>query len=137
MKRYLFLQGDKNCRIFSERNEYEKGDCISNCIFDGHQFSDMRVCEGEGENLSGLFLEICGSCQNYIGLCRYVQGEKEPEGHCDCSQCGTWDERRFIGQNAVSSGWLCKGDRRNDSGRLCESSGGFRRNGISGRNGRT
>ena len=91
----------------------------------------------EGENLSGLFLEICGSCQNYIGLCRYVQGEKEPEGHCDCSQCGTWNERRFIGQNAVSSGWLCKGDRRNDSGRLCESSGGFRWNGISGRNGRT
>ena len=61
-------------------------------------------------------LEICGSCQNYIGLCRYVQGEKEPEGHCDCSQCGTWDERRFIGKNAVSSGWLCKGDRRNDIG---------------------
>ena len=32
---------------------------------------------------------------------------------------------------------LCKGDRRNDSGRLCESSGGFGWNGISGRNGRT
>lgn len=73
--------------MFRKRSVYEKGDSISNCIFDGHQFPDMRICEGEGENLSGLFLEICGSCQNYIGLCRYVQGEKEPEGHCDCSQC--------------------------------------------------
>jgi len=71
--------------MFRKRSVYEKGDSISNCIFDGHQFPDMRICEGEGENLSGLFLEICGSCQNYIGLCRYVQGEKEPEGHCDCS----------------------------------------------------
>lgn len=62
--------------MFRKRSVYEKGDSISNCIFDGHQFPDMRICEGEGENMSGLFLEICGSCQNYIGLCRYVQGEK-------------------------------------------------------------
>lgn len=55
--------------MFRKRSVYEKGDSISNCIFDGHQFPDMRICEGEGENLSGLFLEICGSCQNYIGLC--------------------------------------------------------------------
>lgn len=74
--------------MFRKRSVYEKGDSISNCIFDGHQFPDMRICEGEGENLSGLFLEICGSCQNYIGLCRYVQGEKEPEGHCDCVNAG-------------------------------------------------
>ena len=71
------------------------------------------------------------------GYAVMYKAKKEPEGHCDCSQCGTWNERRFIGKNAVSSGWLCKGDRRNDSGRLCESSGGFRWNGISGRNGRT
>lgn len=74
--------------MFRKRSVYEKGDSISNCIFDGHQFPDMRICEGEGENMSGLFLEICGSCQNYIGLCRYVQGEKEPEGHCDSVNAG-------------------------------------------------
>ena len=41
--------------MFRKRSVYEKGDSISNCIFDGHQFPDMRICEGEGENLSGVF----------------------------------------------------------------------------------
>ena len=36
--------------MFRKRSVYEKGDSISNCIFDGHQFPDMRICEGEGEN---------------------------------------------------------------------------------------
>lgn len=47
MKRYFAPTGDKNCRMFRKRSVYEKGDSISNCIFDGHQFPDMRICEGK------------------------------------------------------------------------------------------
>lgn len=62
--------------MFRKRSVYEKGDSISNCIFDGHQFPDMRICEGEGENLSGLFLKYADHARITSGYAVMYKAKK-------------------------------------------------------------
>ena len=104
--------------MFRKRSVYEKGDSISNCIFDGHQFPDMRICEGKEKIYLDSSWKYADHARITSGYAVMYKAKKEPEGHCDCSQCGTWDERRFIGQNAVSSGWLCKSNGRDNGSRI-------------------
>ena len=87
--------------MFRKRSVYEKGDSISNCILMVISFPICGYAKGKEKIYLDSSWKYADHARITSGYAVMYKAKNEPEGHCDCSQCGTWNERRFIGSKTL------------------------------------